>query len=216
MTLQDIFDHLTYGELSMMHIGGISEAGITEENRHRIITHVSLGLTALHKRFFLRKGETDVYVLPALHSYTINEPDLFKVERVLDGDGEEVLIGDGGEYSVSMLNMTTISVPLSLRMTGKPLKVIYRADHPKLDKREANREPEKVNIELPASHLEALLYFIASRMFNPMGSTESTHGYHDGNNYAQKYENACRMLENQGMQISESVEQTKFQRNGWI
>ena len=44
MTLQEIFDQLTYGELSQLSMGG-SEAGIIDESNYsRILVHVNLGL----------------------------------------------------------------------------------------------------------------------------------------------------------------------------
>lgn len=213
MTLQDVFDHLTYGELSQLQIGGAEESGITPENQYRMVTHINLGLTALHKRFFLRRGEANVYVNPSMTTYTIDTPDLFKVEQVFTSDGAELDIGGTTANSVVLESYNTIRVPLEVRMKGEPLTVVYRADHPSIDKRVAARDPERIQINLPASHLEALLYFVASRMFNPLGGNVESH---EGNNYARKYETECRALENGGMQISDHQEQTKFERNGWV
>lgn len=213
MTLQEVFDHLSYGELSQLHIGGSEDAGITEENRYRIVTHVNLGLTALHKRFFLRRGEAQVYVSPGMSSYTVEQGDLFKIEQVHTADGCELGIGEGNANSVTLDSFNTLRVPLEIRMKGEPLTVVYRADHPTIDKRMAARDPERIQINLPPTHLEALLYFVASRLFNPLGGSVESH---EGNNYARKYEAECRALENGGMQISEQRGQTKFERNGWV
>lgn len=213
MTLQDIFDHLTFGELSQLHIGGGETAGITEENYYNVITHVNLGLTALHKRFFLRKGEENVYVMPAIATYTITASDMFKIEQVFTEEGYELPIGTGQEDSVSMDGFNVIRVPAHIRLLSKPLRVVYRADHPTLDRRTASREPNKTIIDLPASHMEPLLYFIASRVFNPISANIE---FHEGNNYSQKFEMACRALENQGMQIQEAEFTNRFDRNGWI
>lgn len=213
MTLQDVFDHLTYGELSQLAIGGGEEDGITPENQHRMVSHINLGLTALHKRFFLRRGEAQVFVNPGMATYTLANPDLFKVEQVFMADGTELEVGGTTAHSVLMESYNALRVPLEVRMKGEPLTVVYRADHPTIDKRMAARDPERIEINLPGSHLEALLYFVASRMFNPTGGNVESH---EGNNYARKFEMECRNLENGGMQLVEHQEQTKFERNGWV
>lgn len=216
MTLQDIFDQLTYGELRLMEIGGEEDEGITEDNRYQIITHINMGLAALHRRFFLKKGETTLYVNPNIDTYTIDAQDMFKIERILkqtDEGPEDVPIGMGGPESISMDSLNTVRVPLELRLEGLPMRVIYRANHPKLDKRTASRDPERTEVELPDSHMEALLYFVASRMFNPLSANAE---FHEGNNYYQKFEMACKALENQGLQISESAKTTKFEARGFV
>ena len=214
MTLQDIFEQLSYGELRDLHIGNADETGITQENRHRLINPIGLGITALHQRFFLRRGEYLVPLELNTPVYVINQPDMFKIEQVFDQEGGELAIGSGADNSVSLDSMNTLRVPLDIRAKEGSLRVVYRANHGALDKSACVTAPESVQINLPMSHMEALLYFVASRFFNPVGAANVE--FHEGNNYAQKYEMACRMLEQHGNQISELQEQSKFQRNGWI
>ncbi len=96
----------------------------------------------------------------------------------------------------------------------KRLRVTYRADHLPIGKREASKEPEKVEVDLPATHLKALLLFVASRVLNPIGF--SGEGAHEGNNYAQKYEMACRELEAGGYQLSFHEEEDRFAQRGFV
>ena len=53
MKLKEVFDQLTYGELSQLSIGGQAQGEITEENYARVVAHVNLGLSAIYKRFHL-------------------------------------------------------------------------------------------------------------------------------------------------------------------
>ena len=55
MKLQEIFDALWYGELSQVFQGGTDATeGIREEDRKKVISHIQLGLTSLHRRFNYR------------------------------------------------------------------------------------------------------------------------------------------------------------------
>ncbi len=99
MRLSEIFDHLSYGELSQVHIGEGDGEGITPENRHRMITHVMLGLTDLHRRFQLREAETLVHLSPGLTLYTLDEPDLLKIEQVHTPD-KALSLDDGSGLGV--------------------------------------------------------------------------------------------------------------------
>lgn len=221
MRLSEIFDHLSYGELSQMHIGEGDGEGITPENRHRIITHVMLGLTDLHRRFQLREAEAVVDLSPGLTLYTLEEPDLLKIEGVHTPD-KTLTLDDGSDPDVvyrrsrNVLRVPEGVLKRLLEDGVKQLRVTYRADHLSIGKREASEEPEKVEVDLPPSHLKALLLFVASRVMNPIGSAGGATDFHEGNNYAQKYERACRELEAGGYQLSFHEEEGKFRQRGFV
>lgn len=214
MKLLEVFEHLSYGEFSQLQVGnpdGEGEFGVTPETRHRLVSHINLGLSELHKRFLLREGRTQIYVMPGLRDYTVPADDIHKIERVYQA-GDELAVNDlGNPEAIHTTGFRTLSLPASV--SGPVLDVVYRADHPVLSARDAAKEPERVEVDLPRTHLEALLYFVASRILNPMGAGGE---FHEGNNYAAKFEQACRVLENGGYQISQEAEKTKFQKNGWV
>ena len=58
--------------------------------------------------------------------------------------------------------------------------------------------PEITKVELPSSHLQALLYFVASRTYNPIGMTNELNA---GNNWYANCEAACQELEVQGCKL---------------
>ncbi|MCM2973734.1 hypothetical protein [Larsenimonas suaedae] len=234
MQLDDIFDALGSSELSQLSLGSETDMGVARESEVKLLPHINLGLTALHKRFKLREGRIRVlrkpgreqYVLTAAHAMSAQgvgsrdayiddaertfENDLLKIEQVLDPNGCPVPLNDenmpGG---LRTLSVNTLVMPATF--AHPYVTVVYRANHPQLKPTNATAI-RKMEIDLPFSHLEALLFFIASRVFNPMGASE---GFHEGNNYASKYERACLALENGGYQLENQFEDHRFHRNGW-
>lgn len=217
MKLQEVFDHLAYGEFAQLQVGnpdGEGQFGVTPETRHRLVTHINLGLTELHKRFLLREGRTQIFVVPGLRDYDVAADDIHKIERVY-AEGQELALNQlGNPDSLHTIGYRTLSLPMGL--VTPVLEVVYRADHPVLSARDAAQAPDRVEINLPRTHLEALLYYVASRIFNPMGADGGRAEFHEGNNYAAKFEQACRVLENGGYQISQEAEKTRFEKNGWV
>ena len=242
MLLTEIFDALSYGELNQVHIGGFGERGVDPANHPHILTHINLGLTELHKRFNLREGRLtlnmvaglDTYVLDKMYALgnpesfgvpqyiqdTYDEPflnDVLKVERVFDDKGNELALNAGDDptnpryVNIRTPTFNTLRVPAHLK--SESLTVVYRAKHPEVIKEDTSFDPTETVVDLPYSHLEALLYYVASRVYNPIGNLGE---FHEGNNYAAKFEAACRLLENQGLQINNGELNHRLIRNGWV
>lgn len=244
MTLQEIFDQLSHGELSQLSLGGSGDAGINESNWDRVLTAVNRGLTELHKRFLLREGRVALamregvsqYLLDPKHALTqppsfgedkylldtAADPftgELLKVERVYAADGSELLLNGGGDtWDLAQRSVRTPTynrLVLPALLPVQSLTVVYRADHPRLVMGEGAFDPATVSVDLPRSHEEALVYFVASRLFSPMGLSGAT-AYHEGNNYLQLFEQACLLLENQDYQNKEVEQNYRLHRNGWV
>lgn len=246
MTLQEIFDQLSTGELSQVFFGEGGEAvdGIRKEDRLKALRHVKLGLTALHKRFSLREVSLTIGLIEGRQTYMIDkkyaasnttstapekyiqdtaEPyqeDLLKIERLYNDRGEEVPMNivDDPE-SVRTISHNTLVIPSVVHSAESPLyktetlKVVYRADVPKINDNLAVAYPAGIEIALSPAFLEPLLYFVASRVHTPIGISSE---FHDGNNYASKYEMACQQLEQYGMALDSNVVNDRFAVNGWV
>jgi hypothetical protein len=223
MKLQEIFDQLTYGELSQLAIGGSEVGVIAESDYPRIVAHINLGLNALYRRFQLKTGKTSVVLVPDQEYYTLMETDLLKVETIKALNDAYFTLNDSNDpYSIHTITMKKLMVPLEVvnqdpdlpdDLKVSTLDITYRAAHPKINIGLGYFDPERVDVELPDSHLEALLYFIASRVHNPVGMTNE---FHTGNNYAAKYELACQALEQQNLHIDQQPTNTRMERNGWV
>lgn len=224
MLLKEVFDQLTYGELSQLALGTGSQGEIEEANYPRVLASVNLGLSALYKRFKLKEGQLTFPLTTEGNVYQIKANDLNKIEKVFTLEGTELSLNDGSDpYSCFTPSINTLSVPLGI-VTGSmevpekyrtaEIQVIYRAGHPVVSVDDAGFDIETATIELPYSHLEALLYFIASRLHNPIGMVNE---FNAGNNWAAKYEMECERLKSQGLEINHEVDShSRLRSNGWV
>ena len=228
MKLQEVFDQLAFGELSQLNIGGAGQGVIDGTNQERVLVHINAGLTALHKRFFLREGRTQVDLVPGTLEYAL-PGDLLKVERVLtDGVTRGIpfelgLNDEADRWSVSTPSARMLRVPADIaagkgdmlpeELRTAHLEVFYRAGHPRIVGGLGHFDPETIDVAIPDSHLMALCYFVASRAHNPVGLANELAF---GNTYFQKYELECQALENEGMRIDRDNRLTNFERNGWV
>jgi hypothetical protein len=136
MTLQEIFDQLTFGELSQISIGGNEAGAIKETDYPRILVHINLGLTALYKRFSLKEGRLMLSlvagrtVYPLTRQYAVSNTrstetvrylldstdvpfhdDIHKIEQVLTSAGVDLGLNNPSDpYAVSTPSHTTLRV----------------------------------------------------------------------------------------------------------
>lgn len=215
MTLEDLYEALSTGELSQVILGndgdGVME--IPEDKRRQIRLSAQLGLSDLHTRFLIKEKSLTVELEPDRSVYTLEADDLLKVERIYDDQGRDVALNEvDNDLSVRTPTDTTIAVPEAL--CTKTLTVYYRANHPPLNKYVADAAPIITPIDLPLKYLQALLYFIAARALNPIGfGAERTH---EGNNFAQKYELECLRLTELGAGIETVSQNRRPLDSGWV
>lgn len=254
MKLDEIFDQLSYGELSQMSIGGQPAGEINEDNWERIIPHINLGMTALFTRFNLKESRLTLELqegqtlYPLTSYYAVNarrgaavryiidtaadpfSDDLIKVEKVI-ADSDAVVyteeqrtfpLNDAKHiYSVSTPTMQALRIPEDVltqdaevpeQYLSDTLTIVYRANHKKIVMGIGFFDPCRVTIELPETHLQALLFFVAARLQAPVGMTNEGAV---SMNYMAKYENECQGLENKGVQVDLTQSNDRIRRNGW-
>jgi hypothetical protein len=226
VTLQEVFDQLTYGELSQLSIGGAEAGEISEVNYEKIIAHINLGLTALYKRFPLKQDRVQIPLVPGTFFYSTLTiaPHLLKVEQVLTDGGIELPLNDAADmYSVNTPSASNLHVPADIvdqlvdlpdeyKTTG--LTVVYRANHPRVVKRLGFFDPKRERLQLPDSHLEPLLFYVASRVHTPMGAGQFEGQM--GNNYYAKYEASCQSLETANLNVDQGSQSNRLRENGWV
>ena len=164
----------------------------------------------------------EVYILDTDNPFT---DDLLKIESVLTDLGFELPLNDAIQaYSVTTPRLNTLVVPKPIvdRSNDLPdvlktsqLKLVYRANHTKLtyDPRYDYSYVDGDQLELPDAYMEALLYFVASRINNPIGMTNE---FHAGNSYMMKYEQECQRLEADNLQVDMTQTNSRLVRNGWV
>lgn len=238
MKLSEIFTQLSLGELSQISLGGLPAGELNSLGQDKLVAHVNLGLLALYKRFNLKEGRLAFALETGRILYPLNTDsdvqfvevdgvefadDILKVEKVLtDGDFELGLNDASSIYSCFTPSASTLrvspyvagqfdSIPDEYKTSS--LTVVYRASHPIIVKRGDTFNPARVEVELPYSHLDALLLNIASRIHNPIGMTNE---FHAGNSYAAKYEKACEALELKNLQVDQGSQNNRLVSNGWV
>lgn len=224
MTLQDIFDQLTHGELSQLSIGiGGEGNGIAETNYAKVVSHINLGLTAIYSRFNLKERRLRFLLQPDSTTYQLSVVDILKITDVLTDADFSLSVNDPGDaYSCFTPSLTTLRVADSVAAQGSDLPdllktdgitVVYQANHPRLVVVDGYIEPTMTVMEIPETHVQALLYFVASRAHNPVGMTNE---FHAGNSWYAKYEAECERLTHHGYAVDRGTYNTRLQANGWV
>ncbi len=239
MKLSEVFTQLAYGELSQLALVDSSTGNIAVDKYPVLVAHVNMGLTALYKRFSLKEGrayfalqegrltyildtEEDINFFESNGDAEFND-DILKIEQVYTANGVELALNDLANPYACM-TPTSTSLRLSPLLANQAmdlpdefktasLMVVYRANHPLIIVGNNAFTPSKVILELPYAYLEPLLFFVASRVSNPIGMTNE---FHAGNSYAAKYEQACVMLEQKNLQVDQGSQYDRLTRNGWV
>ena len=223
MKLQEIFDQLSYGEFSQVSIGGQPAGVINEANYANVVNHLNLGLSSLYKRFNLKTRQLTIPLDVGSDIYALKIDDILKIEKVTtDLEFELNLNREGDPYSCFTPSMNSLRVPQVILDQGKDLPdelktvgltITYRANHPRIAMKFGILMPEMKEIELPYSHLQALLYFVASRVHNPIGMVNE---FNAGNSWYAKYEGECQRLELVNLQIDQGAMNTRLRSKGWV
>ncbi len=240
MRTSDIFSQLVYGELSQLSLGRTVDGALDPTNYPAVMAHINLGLNALYKRFYLKKGSFDLQLqsgqtlYPLTSVYGVNsrkgredvryiidtvanpfEDDILKIEKVTTEAGIELGLNDASDYACATPRATTLEVNADIVNKLDTLPEELKTTNLKLVYRASHPviKSARDDIELPYSYLEPLLLFIASRVHNPIGMTNE---FHAGNSYAKKYEMACQQLEAYNLSIDQGTLNERLISNGWV
>jgi hypothetical protein len=213
MLLQEVFDQLACAELNNISVVDQSTKQINPEDYRKVATAINAGLTALHTRFLLRKGELTVKLQPGATWYKLVKrnpavvadtdfrDNLLKVQQVFTNCGRELSMNNHTDcWSVSESSYDTIKVPLDLqdKHNVTELRVVYRQDHKMIPTMCDDIEPDCYGLTLPRSHLWALCLFVASRMHIPIGLQDATYS---GNSFMALYNAECDRLQTTGLEV---------------
>lgn len=267
MNFQDILNDLTYGELTQVNIGGNGDGTFDDKQYNRLISHLNLGLTDLHKQFSLKTNTIEVVLNAGRYRYHLDEKHKYSDEQLVvddfrldledttllidtkeNSDAEYIRDQPYAEFKNDILLITDVITlgghSLPLNVIGNPWSVRtpranvlefprrivdngfdvpehyitnrvwvkYRQNHERIHYGAGEFDGNRVEIELPETHRQALLFFMASRIMNPVGMGQE---FNAGNTYYAKYVNECQNLTEKGMYIDEKDDSTRFERNGF-
>ena len=231
MLLSEFKEYLTYGELSQLNAGAL----LTDATQYqRLITSINLGLIELHRRFPIKTSEVTVQLWEHITEYTIHSSNA-ESQMPLLGNSDDYYVKDSSFYPfrddilqiVQIFNEAGEEVPLndenmlnSLFTSGhnvihhpypdsaNAITIMYHCIAPKLS---VESMDDEVNIDIPQQFTEALLNYVAYRMFAAinMNSTEAT-------NYYAKFETACALLTNFGLTNRVNMTNMRLETSGWV
>lgn len=202
MLLSEFKEYLAYGELAHLAIGDLAS---NDNQVNRIISAINLGLIELYKRFPIKLAEEEIILEDSVYEYTL-PADLVKIEAVYGTDGVELPLNDyNNTLSVFTTNYNVLKHPYPV--ADEVITIEYRTTAPKL----ALDAEDSEEIEIPPQFTEALINYVAYRMFAAinMNSAEAV-------NYYAKFEAACALINNLGLWDKFSDTNLRLGNSGWL
>jgi hypothetical protein len=231
MLLSEFKEYLSYGELSQLNAGAL----LTDATQYqRLITSINLGLIELYKRFPIKTSEVVIQLHEEITNYVIHSSnaesqmpiggdsdayyvkdssyypfrdDILLIVQVFNEDGMEIPLNDENkQYSLFTSSHNSIQHPYP--DDDNAITVLYHCIAPKLA---VESTDDSVDIDIPQQFTEALLNYVAYRMFASinMNSAEAT-------NYYAKFETSCAMVTNLGLIQKSNTTNMKLEDSGWV
>lgn len=234
MQVSELFQKLSYGELSNLAVGMDGAGSIAVASQPKIITYTNEALLRLFSRFVLRENDLTIQTRDWITNYkflranafsnpspavgaeiyildTLSEPyeeDLIRVLALYNSEGRELPLNDiGNPRSMFTPQPNVLQVPSPT--AGGIVAVIYQARHPELP----TNTLESV-IELPVVLEPALRAYIAYQVYSSMNGQEHSAKAAE---YMNKYDAVCReVLDRDLVSSSSSTTTHKFQDRGFV
>jgi len=236
MTLGELYEALSYGELSNLSMSGEGSGTIDDASQPKVLLYANDGLLRLYSKFVLNEKSVlieqyehitfyhllprfAVNYTPAGYSdteeirYIIDTPgelfldDVIKPLQVYDSiNGRLPLNDDNNTYSVFTPQAKCIQVPNPV--DERMMSVSYQARHPII-----LGELDEI-VYIPDVLMSALTAYIAYKVYSHMNTQESTTKAQE---HIQLYEAICvSAKDNDLLGTSISVTNTRFEQRGWI
>ena len=236
MNVQELFQQLSYGELSNLSMAQQVPGQISADQQAKVLMAVNDALMRLYSRFVLSEkniiielqtGVTNYHLLsryaesayipggqiryPYIKDLT-EEPfteDVIRILSVFNNRGDELPLNDVNHpASLFTPQLNVLQVPCPVQ--GQAIAILYQAKPLKL-------VPENYTaqqIPIPDVLEEALKAYVGYKIFATINSQEATAKAAD---YLGIYENICAEVENKDL-ISNNTSMTngRFEIRGWI
>ena len=190
MRLSEIFDALASGELSNLNLaeGGVQ---IKPDKLEVVLRSINLGLVDLYTRFLLKTNKLKVPVIDT--PIVINTDDFIEVLEVYS----ELKSLTKYTYSLSSHNVLQLKIYDWGNYINQFAIIEYKAKHRLLTVEDIALNSE---VELPLPYLNALLYFIGSRLYTSIVN-QLDGDLNESIRYTQKYQAEIAMLKEQGIDV---------------
>jgi hypothetical protein len=167
---------------------------VVAKNEDTIIKFISMGVSELYRRFNLSIKTETIITNPMLNLYELRNKDVSLILAVYNSRGEELKQSDviEGFYDYKIVNYRSF---LLREARDDMMFAVYKASPDKVIDRDDV-------IDLPDSMMNALLLYV----YYLAHSTINKDNVNEANVYSQRFEIACRDLENQGYKIPITTE----------
>jgi len=236
--LKDIFSLLATGEFSNLAIGKDHRGNIDEAEYGKIIRHINLAVIEIYKRFKFLEDEVILHAFPSISKYYLRPSYMVSADRI----NERTYIERIGDYnSINIIEIKDIydeqekkvtlnnrfCVPYIKQLSDDTLKitglskrtkfsVVFQA-YPQLIILNDSFNLDIYHLNIPTTIVEAILYYVAARVYKPIGANNSTEGADKSSSYDHKYELSCQKIEHYGLDIDDDNKDiNKFHKQGWV
>lgn len=234
MNISDLFQDLSFGELSSLTLASEGTGIITDAGKERIIRFANEGLLKLYSRYVLKEEDVVISLVESITNYhlllkfaqsqagistqtnlyildLVEEPfqeDVIRILNVYDSRARELpLNDDGNDFSVFTPQANVLQVPRP--KDGMAISIGYQAKHPLLTLVDLTQE-----ICLPDVLVPALRAWVAYRAFGQINTQESQA---IAAGHKASYEATCNeVLSLDLVGTSQSQTNDRFDSNGWV
>lgn len=236
LTLQDIFDNLAHGEFANLALGNSSLGTITEDKYPKIVSAINLGLMELYKRFLLKKKKFLLQQRAGVSLYYLRSDyigdyldlvedgsfeddtivtDLIRVLWVKDTAGIEIPLNDPRFPTTGVFTQSYDALRMTPASPLKTLTVTYQAKYPKIIIDE-DFDPKEIELYFPHFILEALLAYVASRVFKGKTSKSAEGQTNISTTFHYQFIAACKDISELGLAEEMEERSTKFSAKGFV
>lgn len=242
MRVEDVFEGLSYGELSNLALSGEGSGDIDTNRISKLVLYLNDGLARIHNRFKLREreisvrlvedqktyhlksqfaessGSTSVHYLMDLEDEEPFDDTILKILGVYDADTGKNLPVNDREHRDSVFTPKEKMLRVPEPEEGKILNVVYQATHSKLfglNETETNLDDVLAQeVELPSYLEEAINNYVAHKLYSHMNGGDNAARARD---YYGAYDLICSELEqkdtpNEGYHVSHM----KLEERGFV
>lgn len=233
MLLEDLYQRLSYGELSNLSLSTDGNGSIIESAQPRVVLYANEALVRLYSTFILRTNSLLITPIDHITYYHLkkrfafsqrstsnedfyyiqdldDEPfaeDVLKVLEVFDAQGQVVPLNDA-EQPMSVFTPQALLLQIPTAWNGQVLSLMYQASHPKL-----TDVPHSI-IHLPEVLHGAFTAYIAYKLYSHMNTQESTAKAQE---HLNMYSSICAdVVEKDLVATSILQSNSRFHKRGWI
>jgi hypothetical protein len=236
ITLKEIFDNLAYGEFANLALGNSPLGTLTEDKYPKIVSALNLGLVEIYKRFILKRkqcllkqqiGVTTYYLrsdyvgdyIETVEDGSFEDnyfnDDLIKVLEVTDAAGDSVPLNNPRYPDTGVFTQAFDTITMKPASSLQTYTVTYQAEYPKIIIAD-DFDPNEIRLFFPNFILEALLAYIAARVFKGKTSKSAEGETNLSTTFNYQFENACKKIIELGLAEEAEERSNKFVTKGFV